>query len=138
MAARTTAAVHPTNGGPRYIGGGANEQDGKLKLYTCNTCHGEVVWATSTRTGNKYLANVFTSPHSGARFYVKASAHECKPALDIPAGPTEAHIRSLNAQVDALFEIREDALEAGDTDTYEKARAKSRELRAKIRELEGT
>lgn len=72
-APRTTAAVGP-NGRPIFIGAGAVAQDGNLKLYTCNTCGQPVVWAKSTRTGRAYLANVFSGA-SGARYYVKASAH---------------------------------------------------------------
>lgn len=82
---RTTAAN--TNGHATYISGGANTQDGNLKLYTCNTCHRPVVWATSTKSGRMYLADVFEG-QSGARYYVKASAHQCARPADVAARET--------------------------------------------------
>lgn len=60
-----------------WISGGAVSQDGKLPLYICNTCGHEVVWATSRKTGRKYLVNVYKG-QSGARFYVKHRPHNCK------------------------------------------------------------
>jgi hypothetical protein len=77
---RTTAVK--ANGHDTYIGGGANTQDGDLKLYTCNTCKRPVVWARSISTGRMYLADVFTG-QSGARYYVKASAHQCVRPEDV-------------------------------------------------------
>lgn len=59
-----------------FAGPGANAQEGTLPLYRCNTCGADVVWATSARTGRKYLADVKTG-QAGQRYYVKASAHEC-------------------------------------------------------------
>lgn len=61
-----------------YIDGGAVAQDGKLPAYLCNTCGADVVWATSNRTGRKYLANVYRN-RNGARFYVKHQPHNCAP-----------------------------------------------------------
>jgi hypothetical protein len=62
-----------------YASGGAQHQDGKLPIYDCNACGAEVVWATSNRTGRKYLANCYQGMN-GTRFYVKASPHKCGPA----------------------------------------------------------
>lgn len=93
---RTTAAK--TNGHATYISGGANTQDGNLKLYTCNTCHRPVVWATSTKSGRVYLADVFEG-QSGARYYVKASAHQCVRPADVAARET------LNAKLAKLADI---------------------------------
>ena len=131
---RTTVARDEHNQA-LYISGGANTQDGVLKLYVCNTCHRDVVWATSNGTGRKYLANVFRG-HLDQRYYVKASAHTCEPAIDTPAGPTEALLRSLKAQLSLVAEIRQQALAAGQIESYEKARDKARALRAQIAELE--
>jgi hypothetical protein len=83
MSTRTTAEKN-SQGRPVYISGGANRQDGQLKLYTCNTCHRLVVWATSARTGKLYLANVYQG-ESGIRYYVKASAHQCQNPADSAA-----------------------------------------------------
>lgn len=60
-----------------FITGGAQTQDGALAAYLCNTCNVDVVWATSTRTGRKYLVNVHRG-HLGQRFYVKHQPHKCQ------------------------------------------------------------
>jgi hypothetical protein len=59
-----------------FITGGAQTQDGSLPAYICNTCNAEVVWATSTRTGRKYLVSVYRG-YQGQRFYVKRQPHTC-------------------------------------------------------------
>ena len=56
--------------------GGAVRQDGPLPIYICNACGNDVVWATSTKTGRKYLANVYRG-YLNQRYYVKRSAHQC-------------------------------------------------------------
>lgn len=64
-----------------YAGTGAVRQhDGKLPIYICNTCGREVVWATSSKTGRKYLANI-SRGHLDQRFYIAASLHDCGPEL---------------------------------------------------------
>jgi len=55
---------------------GVQRQDGTLPLYLCNTCGRRVVWATSRRTGRKYLVNVSTGA-GGSDFYAKADLHDC-------------------------------------------------------------
>lgn len=135
MSTTRTTAYRNHNNNTTYISGGANYQDGNLKLYVCNTCRREVVWATSTRTGRKYLANVYQG-ESNARYYVKASAHECKPALDIPAGPNESLIRHLKLQLTIVEPMVEEAFDEGDTELYEKLRARKTKLRQQIREIE--
>lgn len=74
---RTSRVVR--NGFPMSVGPGASAQDGDLPLYQCNTCHGEVVWATSSRTGRKYLCNVYQG--TVVRYYVKRSVHQCQDRL---------------------------------------------------------
>lgn len=65
-----------------YAGTGAvHQHDGKLPIYICNECEREVVWATSTRTGRKYLANVGRG-QNGARFYIAARVHQCPGITD--------------------------------------------------------
>lgn len=59
-----------------FVSDGAVSQDGPLRLAWCKYCKREVVWATSTRTGRKYLVNVSTG-QSGARFYMKHNVHKC-------------------------------------------------------------
>lgn len=53
---------------------GAVAQDGRLPVYVCNACQREVVWATSRKTGRKYLVNVTRGYHH-QRFYMKHNAH---------------------------------------------------------------
>lgn len=67
-----TTALSPR----QFASEGAVKQDGSLKIYTCNTCGREVVWAKSSRTGRFYLVNV-SHGRSGARFYIKKDAHDC-------------------------------------------------------------
>lgn len=57
-----------------YADGGAVNQDGNLPIYDCTTCGHEVVWATSARTGRKYLVNV-SHGAQGSRFYMKHNVH---------------------------------------------------------------
>lgn len=60
----------------QWAGPGANRQEGPLPIYSCNTCHGQVVWATSRRTGGKYLVNV-RQGYLQQRFYAKHDLHDC-------------------------------------------------------------
>lgn len=59
-----------------YATGGAVNQDGDLPIYDCTTCGNEVVWATSNRTGRRYLVNV-SRGEQGRRFYMKHNVHDC-------------------------------------------------------------
>lgn len=70
-----TRAFRDTQGRCLWIGDGAIAQDDKLQLYVCNTCGGEVVWATSKRTGRKYLVDVCRGEVS--RYYRKDLVHDC-------------------------------------------------------------
>lgn len=73
-----TVAIVSDRGAPIYVSEGSARQEGDLKLYACNGCQRHVVWATSNRTGRKYLVNVYGGGLSGGmRYYVKASAHQC-------------------------------------------------------------
>lgn len=71
-----TSAYRDETGQEAWVSGGAVAQDGKLKLMVCNTCGGEVVWATSIRTGRKYRVDV-SKGESGCRYYAKRNAHDC-------------------------------------------------------------
>lgn len=75
-------------GNPMSVGPGASTQDGTLPLYECTTCGREVVWATSTRTGRKYLADVYQG--QVVRYYVKRSPHKCQDHL-APRARNELH-----------------------------------------------
>lgn len=78
---RTTAIVE--NGSEIYASSGAVRQhDGKLKIYQCNECHGQVVWVTSKKTGKFYLVNVRHGAESGARFYMGHDIHKCSEVKD--------------------------------------------------------
>ena len=54
--------------------GAVNQNGGTLPLYRCNACRAEVVWATSKRTGRKYLCGV-RHGYLGQRYYVGADLH---------------------------------------------------------------
>lgn len=64
----------------RFASEGGVRQEGSLPLYICNGCGREVVWATSTKTGRKYLASCSPSasdgPHAGWH-YRKHAVHRC-------------------------------------------------------------
>lgn len=70
--ARTQRLIE--NGHAIYASDGGVAQEGPLPIYICNACRSQVVWATSSRTGRKYLVSISHS-QSGARFYIKRNAH---------------------------------------------------------------
>lgn len=77
MSTNRTEAIEDQRGRPVYVGEGAVNQDGNLKLYRCTTCGDEVVWAKSSRTGRRYLVNV-SRGYNDQRFYMKRNAHDCE------------------------------------------------------------
>ena len=93
---RTSAVL--VNGQPHYVSPGAVAQDGSLKLMQCNNCGAEVVWATSARTGRRYLVNV-SRGYLDQRFYNKRNAHRC-PDLDARRARTDAETALFNARSD--------------------------------------
>ena len=83
------------DGRQAYASGGAVAQDGSLKVYYCGKCGSRVVWATSARTGGKYLVNVFDK-HNGGMHYVKNQLHTaefCKKEIS----ETTATVEEINA-----------------------------------------
>jgi hypothetical protein len=54
--------------------GAVRQVGGTLPVYVCNACDTEVVWATSKRTGRKFLAQV-SRGYMQQRYYVAASVH---------------------------------------------------------------
>ena len=65
------------DGGPMFVGPGANAQEGALPVF--QTQYGDmVVVATSNRTGNQYLARVLGT--EGGRFYNKAEFYDADKA----------------------------------------------------------
>lgn len=69
-----TAKTRRSPDGAYASTGAVRQHGGSLPIYVCNTCGREVVWATSSKTGRKYLANV-SHGYLGQRFYVAASVH---------------------------------------------------------------
>lgn len=45
-----------------------------LPIYICNTCHADVVWCESKRTGRKYLVTV-SRKRSGNLYYMANNLH---------------------------------------------------------------
>jgi hypothetical protein len=54
--------------------GAVRQNAGGLPVYICNACESEVVWATSKRTGRKYMAKV-SRGHMQQRYYIGARVH---------------------------------------------------------------
>jgi hypothetical protein len=115
-----------------YAGPGAVRQhEGKLPIYVCNDCGREVVWATSAKTGRKYLANI-SHGAQGARFYIGANVHEC----DRSRTPEAILDREIDAEIKAAEEFAlvgiwarfEAALEAQDLEGVTAARAEIAEI----------
>jgi hypothetical protein len=70
------------NGYPISVstGGVRGHSGGDTNLYVCNTCQSEVVWATSARTGRRYLCNVRRSYNDG-RFFQGNDLHNCNEVI---------------------------------------------------------
>lgn len=97
----TTERSARTRRGEGYASVGAVAQrGGSLPVYICNTCGSEVAWATSSRTGRKYLANVRRG-QAGQRYYIAASVHDCAPVLAAVQADRD-HLDAQNRQL-ALF-----------------------------------
>lgn len=60
--------------------GAVRQGGGSLPTYFCNRDNTEVVWATSARTGRKYLANV-SYGYKNQRYYIGANVHKCDEVL---------------------------------------------------------
>lgn len=86
-----TTALHLSAGlaSAVYASEGAVAQDGRLKVMACNECGGEVVWATSKRTGRMYLVNVRRG-HLDQRFYAKHDGHRCEDRHEVTRQIEEA------------------------------------------------
>jgi hypothetical protein len=77
---RTTKVIN--NGHPVYVSTGAvrGHSGGTATLHVCNGCQGEVVWATSARTGRRYLCNVRTAANDG-RYFMGNDLHSCNEVI---------------------------------------------------------
>lgn len=99
--------------------GAVRQHEGSLPIYVCNDCGREVVWATSSKTGRKYLANVSTG-YLGQRFYIGASVHRC----DRSRTPEALEAREIDREIaaaqayamQALYEARDAAFLTGTDD----------------------
>jgi hypothetical protein len=110
MQTQTTGRTRRSPDGA-YAGTGAVRQhDGTLPIYICNTCGREVVWATSAKTGRKYLANIARG-HLDQRFYIAASLHDCGPELR--RREEAARQRESNAHYAYLFMLLDEHDEQG-------------------------
>lgn len=95
-----------------YATGGAVTQDGKLKIYSCNTCGQQVVWATSSRTGRMYLVNI-SHGALGQRFYMKHLTHNCAAhqayTQSLTAALNDTPLTADQLVADAQFEVMQAA-----------------------------
>ena len=72
-----------TRRGQGYAGPGrATGPD--LPIYICNTCHADVVWAESQRTGRKYLVTV-SRKRSGNQYYMANNLHSSEYCASVVA-----------------------------------------------------
>lgn len=75
MTSATDTAPRTVRVPDAFAGMGAQRQaGGRLPVYECSTCGREVVWATSKRTGRRYLAEVQRG-QADQRFYIGANVH---------------------------------------------------------------
>lgn len=70
-----TRSYRDQYGNTATVSGGAQRQDGPLTRMICNGCGHDVVWATSSRTGGKYLVDVLHGVV--ADYYSKRALHRC-------------------------------------------------------------
>lgn len=80
MTDKPTARTRRADDGGYATVGAVRQSGGSLPVYCCNTCNQEVVWATSQRTGRKYLCNVSYGYHHN-RYYIGADLHDCQKRL---------------------------------------------------------
>jgi hypothetical protein len=73
----TDAAGRATYATPGAVRG---QVGGDLAIYVCNTCDEQVLWATSARTGGRYLVNV-SRGYQGQAFYRGSDLHRCDEVL---------------------------------------------------------
>jgi hypothetical protein len=104
------------NGYPISVstGGVRGHSGGDTNLYICNTCQSEVVWATSARTGRRYLCNVRRSYNDG-RFFMGNDLHNCNEVITERDRVTDhlrnADIAEAQQQVDNLRGVAAATLE---------------------------
>ena len=85
-----------------FAGQGAVHQNGgSLAIYICNTCDREVVWATSAKTGRKYLVNISLG-QGGQRFYIGSNIHR-DPTPVRSAEAVREDLGSLGDQIAAVL-----------------------------------
>lgn len=103
-----------------FAGTGATAQHGgTLPVYVCTRCGKEVVWATSRRTGRKYLANV-SHGYLDQRYYVGSSLHSDAYCQDLQDRAAQERTRlarqdAARGLADVMLGFRR-ALDAGDMD----------------------
>lgn len=109
---------------------------GDLPIYVCNTCDEQVVWATSARTGGRYLVDV-TRGYRGQAFYRGTDLHRCddvlarrEAAITAEAEAREASVTAAASMLATLDELL--ATEAIDEAGYEAAAAPWRKVLAEF------
>lgn len=102
-----TVKVTDQSGRPVWVGDGAVDQGGSVKLYRCTTCNDEVVWAKSSRTGRHYLVNVSVG-YRGQRFYMKHNVHRCEDRLSAVAEQVAAdeHAADIRSWTDRIADAQ--------------------------------
>ena len=111
--------------------GAVKAADGKLPIYDCLGCGDEVCWATSARTGRKYLVNTrryadHVNGGSGlGRWYDKSSPHRCgeRAERDARWSAAKAEAEAAEARLAMLRNLREVAAIIMEVGGWDKVRA---------------
>ena len=102
----TTIATGRTRRGSGFASPGAVRQNGgSLPVQVCNRCGREVVWATSSRTGRKYLVTVSYRRSGGGRYYIGSNIHTDEICLSVPVDAIASrrhHVRAVNRTLDRV------------------------------------
>jgi hypothetical protein len=99
---RTRRYTDPSGNQPNATPGAVrNQTGGTLPVYVCNACDTHVVWATSARTGRRYLCDVSYGYH-GQAFYIGRNVHRCDNVLAQREAHREAAITEARDEVQRL------------------------------------
>lgn len=113
----------------RYASQGAVRQNGgSLPIRYCRTCHREIVWCESKRTGKSYPVNV-TYGYNHNAFYIGANIHRCEDTatLKMVAVSYRAEVDAERSETVAVMrEVMIAGVQAGLTDEQIDAAIKRR------------
>lgn len=116
--------THRSPDGIWATGGAVAQHDGKLPIYVCDDCGRDVVWATSKRTGRKYLVTV-SRGYLDQRFYMGQNVHRCDrsrtPEARLAREILDDEIAAEAYLIDQGWKALDAARDAGDADAIVEA-----------------